>query len=158
MKLREHLVTIERASTTEELERAAQAAWKGYSCVTRTGERITRAVHARGREIAAASPHAHLIPFLGNRRRLVLCGETYSVGYGQNGAGGRYVWHYAKEWMKRKLIAAGLADDAVDGVISWWASFPHRALASIEMGGWRTDFLYPGGRMGSLDTRKGGRQ
>lgn len=139
MKLFEHLALIASASTPEELEVATQAAWKAYPR-DRSHNQISRAMRARGLEIVAASPKAHLIPVLGPRRRLSLGGEVYRVGYGQNAAGERYAWAGAREWIEEKLLAAGLSRAVAGDVISWWCGYPHRALASIELGGWRTDF------------------
>jgi hypothetical protein len=76
----------------------------------------------------------------------MLGGYTYRVGYGGNGAGERYAWHFAEQWIAGRLAAAGLKPAVVRGVLGWWLSFPHRALASIEMGGWRTSFGRKGGR------------
>lgn len=61
--------------------------------------RISDARIEAGRRICAAHPLGFYIPLVGERRKLTVCGETYRVGYGQNGAGERYAWHGAQSWV-----------------------------------------------------------
>src|SRR3546814_7853578 len=51
--------------------------------------RICNAMRERGFALIRELDFKKLIPLLGPRRKISLCGQTYSVGYGGNGAGER---------------------------------------------------------------------
>lgn len=131
MKLSEHLACIAAAATAEALEVATQNAWKAFPR-GRSHDRVSRAMRTRGRALCASHPRGQLIPSLGPRRKLTVCGQTRSVGYGGNGAGERYAWHYAKEWAMPVLEEAGVAEDLRRQIWDWWSDYPHRALSAVE--------------------------
>lgn len=131
MILREYLDGMRAATTAAELEAAIQAPFKHPFC-GRTWTTICKVRIEAGQRICAAHPHGHLVPRLGERRRLTVCGETYRVGYGGNGTGERYVRHAAGEWAKGLLVRAGLSQQAAHAIWDEWSDYPHRCLDTIE--------------------------
>lgn len=131
MKLTEYLDGMRAATTAAELEAAIQADFK-HSFRGRTWTQICTVRIEAGEHICVAHPHGHLVPKFGPRRALSVCGETYKVGKGQNGAGVRYCWHYAGEWAMDLMKKHGLSIRAANQIWDCWAQYPHRALATIE--------------------------
>jgi hypothetical protein len=134
MKEAEYLAGIEAATTVDELEAAIQAPFK-HPFRGAKWNRISDARIKKGLELAAAHSLGRFVPrFSGGRSRtLTVCGETYKVGRGQNGAGVRYTWHYAGEWAMEVLRRNGFTKRAAHRL--WdggWATYPHRSLKVVE--------------------------
>jgi hypothetical protein len=125
MKLAEHFQHLRHASVPKELEDRFQVALEAFPS-RRTRDRLRAVVRQRGVELCSASEHAALIPHLEAHRRLHLAGEVYSVGYGGNGAGERYAWHFAKKRAMERLLSRGLQKETAESVWSWFSDFPHR--------------------------------
>jgi hypothetical protein len=130
MKLSDYLAGMDAATTAEQLEAAIQAPFK-HSYRGPTWSRVCKARIAAGERIVAAHPHGQFVPHVGDRRQLTVCGESYRVGRGQNGAGVRYVWHYAEQWARKILNANGFSDRAVKGIWGSAFDYPHRALETV---------------------------
>lgn len=135
VKLSEHLSAIAIAKTPKELEARCRAAHHQFkpNPPNRTWGAISKARVARAAQLIAEHPNGHLIPVLGPRHLLTVCGETYKVGYGQNGAGVRWAWAGAEKWamgvLKKNRVRA-----ATQRTIWAWAlgDYPDRALAAVE--------------------------
>lgn len=93
--------------------------------------RISDARIEAGRRICAAHPLGFYIPLVGERRKLTVCGETYRVGYGQNGAGERYAWHGAQSWVQSVQVRHGLSRRATYAIWDTALDYPHRAIAIV---------------------------
>ena len=129
MKLREHISDMRAAHDCDLLEGSFQAAIKAYPMYGgRTWARIHRVMRERALELCQTHPAGFLVPRIGTRRRMVVCGSTYAVGYGQNGAGERYTWEYAKNFAVQALVEEGVAAPDADLVWEWANTYPHRAL------------------------------
>lgn len=133
MKLTEYLDGMQAASTAAELETAIQAAGRAkppfkHPFSGPTWSRICNVRKEAGERICAAHPNGKFVPHLGSRHRLTVCGETYSVGYGQNSTGVRYCWHYAKEWACEVLARRGFSKRAATQIWDTAFDYPHRAL------------------------------
>lgn len=105
---------------------------RGYR---RASDRLVKdGIRVRGWQLAADSPLGKFLPRIGQRRRMSLLGQEYRVGYGGNGAGERYAWHFAEKWALERLVEAGLPAPVARGV--WeWRYWPHRALAKLATAG-----------------------
>jgi hypothetical protein len=130
MKLTEFLDGMRSATTAEELERAIQADYK-HPFRGPTWSRICNVRIEAGERICDIHPDGKFVPRLGKRRALTVCGETYSVGYGQNGAGERYIWHYAKDWAFGVLASHGFSKRACAAIWGCAFDYPHRALEVV---------------------------
>ena len=130
MNLTEHLQLIQSSPSARELEKRFQETLRLYRW--RTQGRIIRAVQRRGAELVAASPAGFYVPQLGRRRRMWLCGEEYSVGYGQNSTGERYSWEYAKQWALSTMRKHKVPPATAKHIMDWWGHYPHRALQYAE--------------------------
>ena len=126
----EHLAAMERAMTADELEDAIQTA-PPHPFEGRTWARISAVRIRKGIEICDAHPHGQFVPRLGPRRRLEVCGETFRVGRGQNGAGARYAWHDAGQWAMGILQREGFSVRAAHRIWGGWRDYPHRVLGTI---------------------------
>ena len=131
MKLSEHLERIHSAPDARAVEAAFQDAIAEFR-KRPTVWRIRSAVKRRGLELCGEHPRGDLVPQLGHRRRLSLCGETYGVGYGQNGAGERYVWYFAEVWARDRLEAAGVPKRLRETIWDRSFGFPHRAIIAVD--------------------------
>jgi len=131
MTLTEYLSGFDAASTAAELDLAIRANFK-HSFSGPTWARICKARIAASYRICANHPHGRYIPIFGARRQLTVCGETYRIGRGQNGAGVRYVWHSAGEWAKDVLIRNGLGMRAASQIWAQCEAYPHRALSTLD--------------------------
>lgn len=134
MKEAEYLDGLRAATTAAELEAALHVGFK-HSFHGAIWRRICAVRIAKGLEIVAAHPLSYFIPqFAGDRSRVLsLCGETFRVARGQNGAGVRYAWHAAECWAKPILRAQGFTQTATHAI--WdggWQDYPHRSLAIVE--------------------------
>src|SRR6185312_4539522 len=97
-----------------------------------TWTRISKVRVDAGYRIVDASSLARFVPHCGPRRPLSLCGQTYGVGYGQNGAGERWVWAYAEKWMIDVLKREGFTTRAAYRIANGdWSTYPHRLLATV---------------------------
>lgn len=134
MKLSEHLEKFGLSMSPADLEVRMQAAHKAFpsSPLDRTWKRIKRAMETRGEELRALSPAGRFVPHIGPRRKMSLCGQTYSIGYGGNSTGERYAWHYAEEWAVGVLVEGGMPEETARRIWSWCRRYPHRALEIAE--------------------------
>jgi len=117
-------------TTAEELEHAIQNGPK-HPFHGAPWRRISDARIEAGRRICAAHPHGFYIPLVGERRKLTVCGETYRVGYGQNGAGERWVWNGAQSWARTLQMQNGLSRRATYDIWDAAPHYPHRALEIV---------------------------
>jgi hypothetical protein len=136
MALMEYLDGMRAASTAAELEAAVQAASRAkppfkHPFSGPTWGRICNVRKEAGRRICAEHLNGKFVPYLGPRRRLTVCGETYSVGYGQNSTGVRYVWHAAKEWFYGVMAERGFSKRAASRIWDTAFDYPHRALGVV---------------------------
>ncbi len=131
MSLTEYLDGMHAATTADELEAAIQVDCK-HPYHGRTWSRICKVrIHA-GERIVAAHPNGYFVPRFGAGRILTVCGEQYKVGSGQNSAGVRYAWSYAREWAEGVLRTNGFSRRAANRVWDGCFDYPHRALATVE--------------------------
>lgn len=134
MKLCEYLAGFESATTSEELEAAIRAPFK-HRYGGPTWSRISKARINKGRQLVDGHPHGGFVPHFkeGRGRQLLVCGESYKVGRGQNSTGVRYTWHYAGEWAIKVLRRRGFTKRASHRLWdSDWATYPHRSLGLVE--------------------------
>jgi hypothetical protein len=136
MSLTQYLDGMQSASTAAELEVAIQAASRAkppfkHPYSGPTWSRICTVRKEAGKRICAAHPNGKFVPRLGPRHLLTVCGETYSVGYGQNSTGVRYCWHYAKEWSHGVLAKHGFSKRAAARIWDTAFDYPHRALSVV---------------------------
>lgn len=128
-----HVATLATAGSPAAIEAAFQAALDDLGRYQHGRHKpIFAAMKARGRELCAAHPRGDLVPRFGPRRQLQVCGESYRVGRGQNGAGVRYVWAYAEQWARALMEERGLSIMASKLVWERWSQYPHRALQCVE--------------------------
>lgn len=131
MTLTSYLAGLEAATSAEALEVAIQAPFS-HAFRGRTWSRICEVRVRVGLAICDANPFGRFVPRFGPGRCLTVCGESYKVGRGQNGAGVRYVWHFAGEWAKEVLQRNGLSVRASHRLWESWRDYPHRCLALLE--------------------------
>lgn len=131
MKLKDYLAGIQAAATAADLEAAIQAPFK-HAFHGRTWAQICKARIERGQAIVLAHPNGQYVPFIGPRRVLSVCGETYKMAVGRNGAGARYAWHYAKTFAAEVLMRNGLSRTASHLLLDGFSDYPHRCLATVE--------------------------
>lgn len=128
----QYLDGIRAAGTVAELERAIRAPFK-HRFHGAQWRRICRARIEAAHRIIAAHPLGRYVPVVGERRRLTICGRECRVGYGQNGAGERWVWHAAETWAIDILRAEGMGKRAAHLI---WSNatdgYPHRTLDVVE--------------------------
>jgi len=131
MTLAEYLDGMRRATTADELEASFQAphphAYRG-----RIWAQICRVRIEAGRRICDADPNGRFVPAYGPRRSLIVCGQAYHVGHGQNSTGVRYAWHYAQEFAEGVLRENGFSKRAAHIIWSWAFKYPHRSLQSVQ--------------------------
>lgn len=135
MTLQQVTAAITAAATYHDLEARFQDALEVFPRATRSKiaiNAITRAMRERGRALCDAHPHGALVPRLGPRRQLRVCGETYGVGYGQNSTGERWAWTSAENWAVAVLRRHGIGVQASHLIWDWAFDFPHRALLDVE--------------------------
>jgi hypothetical protein len=131
MKLIEHFERIRTASTATVLEKCFQQALSEYRS-RRSRSRIWKGVRQRGLELCDLYPQKELVPRLGSRRRLSLCGDSYIVGYGGNGSGERWVWASAKQWVIDTLLGRGIPASLSKSLWDRALNYPHRAIIEID--------------------------
>jgi hypothetical protein len=130
MKLCDYLKGLESANTADELESAIHAPFK-HAYWGATWTRICKARIKRGAEICVSDPLGRFVPRM-EGRELIMCGQSYKVGRGQNGSGLRYAWHSAGTFAKSAMMDNGLTQRAAHRVWDTWTSYPHRCLAIIS--------------------------
>lgn len=131
INLATYLDGMRAATTAVELEAAIQTPFK-HAYRGRTWSQICTVREEVGRAICDAHPNGHFVPRFGPRRQLIVCGETYKVGRGQNSTGVRYVWHYAGKWAKTILLREGFSIRASHRIWEDWRDYPHRCLSIVE--------------------------
>jgi hypothetical protein len=136
--LAEYLEGVQAAETAADLEVAIRAPFK-HAYHGPTWSRIQAATTAQGLAICDAHPDGRFVPRFGKHRMLMVCGEAFKVGRGQNSTGVRYCWHYATEFAREVLLRNGLTQTAARDVLGQWSDYPHRCLSTIEK--WRAGKL-----------------
>lgn len=131
MKLAEYLNGIQSAVSASSLDDAIRRDFK-HSFSGPTWSRICKARIEAGKRVCDASPHARFVPRFGAGRKLEVCGESYHVGRGQNSAGVRYMWQYAKEFAVEVLQRNGIGTRASHQVWETAFDYPHRTLGVLD--------------------------
>jgi hypothetical protein len=130
MTINEYIASFEAAQTADQLEAAIQA-WSDHPWHGPRWRKICQARIAAGERICRAHENGFYVPMIGPRRKLEVCGETRGVGYGQNGAGERYVWTNARQWAVAVLKKNGISQRAAHQIWDRVGNYPHRALAVV---------------------------
>jgi len=132
IRLKDLLQGMRDANTPDELEAAIQVP-NNFPYIGPTWTRIRNVRTAQGERLVKQHPLGRFVPNLNSRRQLSVCDETQKLGIGHNGAGARYVWHYAEEFAVSVMTKNGLSKDTACRVWEWWSSgYPHRCLQFLD--------------------------
>jgi len=128
----EQIAALRAAKTQDEIQAAiVMNLHENFSKAARC--RIQNVRAECGKAMVRAHPLGKYVPIYESKtNRLHLLGESYKVGHGQNGAGVRYVWHFAKEWARDILQKNGFSRRASYRITDTSWDYLHRALPIIE--------------------------